>query len=261
MFSRPQLARRRGRHARMAVADHGHVVDAVEIGARVRVVEVLAEAAHHLGRRRVVERLGLRDHRAAPREQRVVAPRSGTGEPEQRPGMRAEREPGVCQRRRREAREDAPSHGRAPTCTCRCGAGRRRRRRWPTSAPASTLARPRPRARGPPGARRAPSAASTSSRSPARSTRPASGARTSWPSGAKTSRPRCTVAGSAFERSRVACKRASPCAPIAPGGDLRRRAPTGERSTAASRRDARQRPGTGGNPRREPGASPRRRRA
>ena len=40
----PQLARRGGRHARMAVADAGDVVDAVEVGAGVRVVEVLTRA-------------------------------------------------------------------------------------------------------------------------------------------------------------------------------------------------------------------------
>ena len=58
----PQLADGRRGHARMAVADRRDVVDAVQVGAAVRVVEVLAQAAHDLGRLDVVERLGVRDH-------------------------------------------------------------------------------------------------------------------------------------------------------------------------------------------------------
>ena len=94
-----QLAGRGGRHARMAVADHGDVVDAVEVGAGLRVVEMLTPAAHDLGRRRVVDRLGLRDHGTAAREQGVRRP-IVRREAEQRAGMRAEREPRLRASRR-----------------------------------------------------------------------------------------------------------------------------------------------------------------
>ena len=87
-----QLAGRGCRHARMAVTDHRDVVDAVEVGAGLRVVEMLTPAAHDLGGRRVVDRLGLRNHGAAAREQVVRRP-IVRREAEQHAGMRAEREP------------------------------------------------------------------------------------------------------------------------------------------------------------------------
>ena len=94
-----------------------------------------------------------------------------------------------------------------------------------------------------------PPAATASSPASARSTRPASGARTSWPSGAKTSRPRWIVAGSAADSSRVAWKRASPCAPIAPAGVSGSSATRREVGLRAGL-DARERPRPGGHARR-----------
>ncbi len=90
----PQRAGGRRGHARMAVAEHGHVVDHVEVGAAVGVVEVLAPAADQLGRPGVEHLLGVRDGAPAQREQvRGVAPRGGGVDAEQGGGVRAQREP------------------------------------------------------------------------------------------------------------------------------------------------------------------------
>ena len=138
----PQLAHGGRGHARMAVTDRRDVVDAVEVGAPVCVVEVLPQPAHHLRRRVVVVRLRLAGSpRGGARAARSAA-RSRPARPTQRPGVRAEREPRLGERRRGRARAAPRSAG--ATCTCRCGG----------SEPRAVRDVPEQRARGAPRRRR-----------------------------------------------------------------------------------------------------------
>ena len=226
---------------------HGDVVDAVEVGAGVRVVEVLAEPAHHLGRRGVVERLRLRDHGAPAREQRAgrapAAPRAraaapgsgqsashGSGERRRRkPGQRRQagrRDLDVQVSRQRAALRQVPDHGAFRHMVADRHRGREPGQAQRESAGRAVRARPLPRARPARPAVRAPPAF-----------------------GREDVEAEVDRRGLSGRRSRVAWKRASPCAPIAPTG-VSGSSAIGERSVSRARLDARERPRPGGHARR-----------
>ena len=218
----------RGRgHARVAVADDGDVVDAVEVGTGLSVVEVLAHASHDLGRCGVVERLGLRDHRAAAGEQL----RRGTlraGSPTSGPG---------CGQRASQASASAggarpgASRPEGTTCTCRCGGRPAAGATLPTTSPAATSA-PAATAGASPARRTAtPSAASRSSRS-------SRAARRERPGASAPRCPRREDVEAEMDRGRLDVRelaRGVPARLPVPADRARRREriePVGERSTA-----------------------------
>ena len=184
----PELAVRGLRHRRVRVADHRDVVDRVDVRAAVRVVEPVAPAAHELGRLVVVEPLRRGHGGVAPHPLRKRAGSRGRGrvDPDQRRGVRAEREPGgaharVAQPRQVRCGSELDVHVRRRRTRPDRRAGRhlvaagdlRREAGEPHGRPARPRARARPR---PP--RGAP-------------TRPPSGARTGVPASANRSAPRC----------------------------------------------------------------------
>ena len=248
-------------HARMAVAEHGHVVDHVEVGAAVGVVEVLAPAADQLRRARRRTPAGRARRRAGAAR---AGPR-GRAAARRRRRRAGGRGPGTA-RARRPARPAARVRGagraaRARAARARAAAGLRRGAdRAERRTRRDRLARSHARARSRPGGARSaarPRARGAAAAPPPRAARPRprTARCTVAPSPANTSTPRWTVAGSLRVRRRV---RADPRLAPAPdghvarrhrrgGGEPRRRAPAALGERLASRPEVdRHRPATAG---------------
>ena len=101
-----QRPRRGGGHGRVAVAEHGHVVDHVQVRPPVGVEQAVAPAPHDLRWVAVVQLL-CGGHRLPAQVEQPVAlgRRPGRVDADQRRGIRAQPEPGIAQRRRRPPRQ------------------------------------------------------------------------------------------------------------------------------------------------------------
>ena len=128
---------------------HGHVVDAVQVGAGVRVVEVLPEPAHHLGRLARSRAAGPAGSRRAGAPAARSSARSRDRQPEQRARVRAERQPRLRRGRASRGPGRAPTSRCGATWTCRCAGSAPPCAHVPDDgARGHALAPPRPPARG-----------------------------------------------------------------------------------------------------------------